>query len=349
MILLLAVVAGCTTQQTATPTVTPTAIQSSSQANRSITDFAGRVVAVPAEVHNVTSLHPIPTFILWRLAPDKMTSIDKVFATRIMNMPQSDIDYLNSLPVTGVYFTPPSTEQILSFQPDVILTLNKDPNVAKEEEMYGAPVVELSKDNLTDYVADFKILGVLLGNEKDANELANFWNNTITNVIIQVSQVTGPKPKVLYLNTKSVNSPSLPGPRSVFASAIRLAGGVNYYDVNALPTGQDPRSEGIATNIESVLAWNPDVIITTSNSTVNAIMSSSAWKDASAVKNHRVYAMYQNETMDGVQAIMGLEWAATVINLGKVSFDFVNDTKAYYALFYKNDNMSTEAILTVSP
>ena len=108
-------------------------------------------------------------------------------------------------------------------------------------------------------------------------------------------------------------------------------------------------SEGIATNIESVLAWNPDVIITTSNATAKAIMTNASWKDTNAVKNGHVYAVYQNETMDGVQTIMGLEWAATVINPGKVNFDFVNDTKAYFALFNKDDNVSTQAILTVSP
>ena len=346
--LILAVLAaGCTTQETAAPTATPTA--SPSQANRTITDFAGRVVTVPAVVHNVTSLHPIPTYMLWRLAPEKMTSVDKVFATRVVNMQPSDMSYLNSLPVTGVYFTPPSTEQILSFQPDVILTLNKDPNADKEQAMYGAPVVELSKNNLTDYVADFKILGVLLGNEKDANALADFWNNTITNVTTQVSQVQGTKPKVLYYNSVNAISPSLPGPSSVFASEVRLAGGVNYYDVNALPAGQDPMSEGIATNIESVLAWNPDVIITTSNATAKAILANSTWKDTNAVKNGRVYAVYKYETLDGVQSIMGMEWAATVINPGKLNFDFVNDTKAYFALFNKDDNVSTQTILTVSP
>jgi iron complex transport system substrate-binding protein len=333
--------AGCTTQNTVTP---------SSQATRTITDFAGRAVTVPAVVYNVTSLHPIPTFILWRLAPQKMTSVDTVFKkSRINNTPSSAENYLNNLPVTGVYFTPPNTEQILSLHPDVILTLNKDPNAANETALYGAPVMELSKNNLTDYAADFTILGALLGNEKVANQLADFWNNTIANITAQVSQVPGPKPKVLYYNTQSVNAPSLPGPDSVFASEVRLAGGVNYYDVNPLPTGQSPTSEGIATNVESVLAWNPDVIITTSNATANAIMSSPTWQNTNAVKNHRVYTVPQNETMDGVQTIMGAEWAATVINPGKVNLDFVNNTKAYYALFYENDNMSTQAILTPSP
>jgi iron complex transport system substrate-binding protein len=135
----------------------------------------------------------------------------------------------------------------------------------------------------------------------------------------------------------------------VFASEVRLAGGVNYYDTNALPAGQNPTSENIATNVESVLAWNPDVIITTSNATANAIMSSPTWQNTNAVKDHHVYTVPQQETMDGVQSIMGFEWAATVINPGRINVNFVNDTKTFDALFYENANVSTQTILAPSP
>jgi iron complex transport system substrate-binding protein len=343
MTLMLSVMAaGCTTQNAVTP---------SSQATKTITDFSGAAVTVPAVVNNVTCLHPIPTFIVWRLAPQTLKSVDNNFKINMYDeaFTPSNASYLNSLPVTGNYFTPPNTEQILSLHPDVIVTLNKDPNATSEQALYGAPVVQASKNNLTDYPADFTILGNLLGNEKVANQLADFWNNTIANVTAKVSQVPGPKPKVLYYNTKDANAPSLPGPSSVFASEVRLAGGVNYYDTNALPAGQNPTSENIATNVESVLAWNPDVIITTSNATANAIMSSPTWQNTNAVKDHHVYTVPQQETMDGVQSIMGFEWAATVINPGRINVNFVNDTKTFDALFYENANVSTQTILAPSP
>jgi len=354
-------VAGCT-QQTALPAVSPTTTATTTPGSVApttqpgvITDFAGRTVTMPATVNRVTSIHPIPTYILWSIAPRKMTSIDKVFQGRLDNATwaASDLTYLRSLPVIPAMPQNPTKEQILSTTPDVIVTLTKDPQVNTWYSL-NIPVVLLSKDNLTDYEKSIRILGNVVGNPAEADQLASYWHNTIANVTAQTSKQTT-NPKVLYYNgAYNSTTVNIPAPATVFASEITLAGGINYYNntdprANKIPIGQNPTAESVATDISYINAWNPDVIICTSNATANYILAAgSPYRDMNAVKNGRVYTVPKYESMDGVTSLMGFEWMATKLYPGQVNLDFVNDTKAFYKLF-QNVDITTAQVNMVSP
>jgi iron complex transport system substrate-binding protein len=359
MLLIVVVVAGCTSQQTSSPTTTPTPTVTATPGVQNqtevIVDFAGNSVTVPVNVSRITSIHPIPTYILWRLAPEKMTSIDKVFQGRLNNATwaASDLSYLDSLPVIPAMPQNPTKEQVLSTNPGVIVTLTKDPNLNTWQSL-GIPVIQLSKDNLTDYIKSINIMGELTGNTALASQLSGFWQNTINNVTSQTSQIST-HPKVLYYNgAYNSTSVDIPGPATVFGSEITLAGGINYYNntnpnANPLPVGQSTTNEGIATDISYINAWNPDVIICTSNGTASYILSpDSPYRDMNAVKNGRVYTVPEYESMDGVTSIMGFEWLSTVMYPGQMHLDFVNDSKAFYLLF-QNDTISTSLVNTPSP
>jgi|AGTN01.2.fsa_nt_gi ABC-type Fe3+-hydroxamate transport system, periplasmic component len=352
MIMMAIVAAGCTTQETATPTATPT---EQTPQGKAIVDFADRSVTLPDQINRITSIHPITTYILWRLAPEKMTSIDKVFQGRLDNATwaASDLAYLRSLPVIPAMPQNPSKEQILATTPDVIVTLTKDGNLNTWLSL-GMPVVEMSKDNLTDYVRSIRIMGTLTGETETAEQMATFWQNTIDKVTSQTTKIST-HPKVLYYNGNyNSTTVSIPAPATVFASEITLAGGVNYYNAtdpraNPLPLGMNPTTESIATDISYINAWNPDVIICTSNATAAYIMApGSPYRDMNAVKNGRVYTVPKYESMDGVTSIMGFEWLASKLYPDQVNMDFVSDTKAFYKLFQKVD-ITTDLVNMPTP
>ncbi len=118
-------------------------------------------------------------------------------------------------------------------QPQVVVSLTKE-NVANYKSTFNVPVVQLSKDNVTYYPQDFEIIGQITGNVPRANQLANFWNGIIANTTAQTAQAkknaNGWQPKVVYFNGGSMAQPKLPGYSTVFASEIRMDGGINYYD-----------------------------------------------------------------------------------------------------------------------
>lgn len=314
----------------------------SSELNIIITDLAERTVTIPTpdNIQKVTCLHPIPTYMTWRLTPNKLNSVDMVFNSNPRLVPSSTNDTLNSLPVTGVYFKGMNREQMLSLHPDIIVSLNKDPNLDQEQMNYSAPIIAISKDNLTHYEQSFRLLGKALGNEKDANELADYWTNNIKKVTDKTSNLS--KVKVYYA---SHDGPlSTVGPLTVMSSIIDLAGGIDMYDTNTTMAPTDKVNERIIVNIEKILMWNPDVIITKTEAEKNTILEDPQWKPINAVKDGKVYAVPRWETLDGIQSIMGLMWTAEKLHPDKVDFDFNNETRAFYSKFYLYNNITDEQI-----
>ena len=306
-----------------------------------ITDMAGRTVKIPIEVNRVICLHPIPTYMVWRLAPNKLVSVDSFFKKRFKDflMPASSLQKLKDLPVTGVFFKPMNREQILALRPDVIVSMTKDPNVDKTQGDLGIPVVVISKNTLNDYEASFRFMGKLLGNEHEANQLADYWHNVIEHVTDKTSQIPeNERIKVYYASHNGVLSTV--GSATVMASIIRLAGGIN---VSAF-IHEQPTNESIAVSMEQVLAWNPDVIITKYVSERDEILSSPRWQGINAVKNHRVYAQPRYERLDGITSIMGLVWTANTLYPKRVNFDLVNKVKTFYSKFFLYNAMTDEQV-----
>jgi iron complex transport system substrate-binding protein len=234
-------------------------------------------------------------------------------------------------------------EQMLALDPDVIVSMTKDPNLDQEQIDYAAPVVAISKDNLTDYEQSFRLMGKVLGNEEEANELADYWNNSIKKVTDITSTI--PENQSVKVYYASHDGPlSTVGPLTVMSSIIDLSGGVDLYDTNISLTSAQKVDEHIVVNIEQVLLWNPDVIITKTETEKDTILNDTQWQSINAVKNGKVYAAPRWESLDGIQSIMGLMWTAEKLHPDKVAFDFNNETRAFYSEFYLYDNITDEQI-----
>lgn len=310
-----------------------------------LTDMSQRTVTIPTSenIIKVSCLHPIPTYMTWRLAPGKLNSIDMVFNANPLLVSEEANDTLNGLPVTGVFFKGMNQEQILALDPDVIVSMTKDPNLDQEQSDYAAPVVAISKDNLTDYEQSFRLMGKVLGNKEEANELADYWNNSITKVT-DITSIIPEDQRVKVYYASHDGSLSTVGPLTVMSSIIDLAGGVDLYDTNTTLTSTQKVDEHLVVNIEQVLLWNPDVIITKTETEKNTILNDTQWQSINAVKSGRVYAAPRWESLDGIQSIMGLMWTAEKLHPDTVIFDFNNETRAFYSEFYNYDNITDEQI-----
>ncbi|PAV10789.1 hypothetical protein ASJ81_12340 [Methanosarcina spelaei] len=310
-----------------------------------LTDMAQRTVKIPTpeNIEKISCLHPIPTYMTWRLTPEKLSSVDMVFNANPRLVPEDANDTMNGLPVTGVFFKGMNQEQMLALDPDVIVSMTKDPNLDQEQSDYAAPVVAVSKDNLTDYEQSFRLMGKLLGNEEEADELADYWNDSITKVTNITSTI--PEDQRVKVYYASHDGPlSTVGPLTVMSSIIDLAGGVDLYDTNTTLTSTQKVDEHLVVNIEQVLLWNPDVIITKTETEKNTILNDTQWQSINAVKNGRVYAAPRWESLDGIQSVMGLMWTAEKLYPDKVKFDFNNETREFYSEFYLYDNITDEQI-----
>jgi iron complex transport system substrate-binding protein len=305
-----------------------------------VKDLAGRQIIIPKQVNKVSGLDPLLTYMLWRLAPQKLISIDKQFKSQLSFMTDEEIRKLSTLPVTGVFYDGSiDREQMLLLKPDVILSYKKDPDIEKKQDDYSVPVVAASKDSLEELEASWRLIGNVVGNEKEGNELADYWHKTMAKIISKVAKIPKRDRVKVYYAQQDVNSTV--GPKTIMVSIIRTAGGVSLYDTLA-GTMIQQESENIPTSMEQILVWNPDVVITGASKSRDIIMSDPRWQNVSAVKNKRVYASLSFERLDNIQSLMGLVWVASKLYPERVKVDFTKETRNFYSKMYHHDGL-TEA------
>ena len=329
LIMLAVFAAGCSSSKN-------TAESKGSGATVTITDMLGRKVTMPKTIHHILALHPIPTGLLAIMAPQDQVSIDQVFQKSLKNnQPQyttEEFNRLSGLPVTGVYFMGLSTEQILKLHPDVVITMVGDTNIDKEQQQTGIPFFAVSKAPTSDYETTIRLVGQIVGQQKRANEMADFWAKTVQSVQDASAKATQ-HPSVMYTG-KNGNTTNIPGKNTVFGSTIDTAGGQNVGD--QLPSA-DASNEDNAVSIEQIVKWNPDIIIAAGAATKNKMMTDPQWASLQAVQGHHVYAPRAFAGLDGLQAVLGMVWAQGVVLDGDDAAAEAHLTSVmqdYYKLFY---------------
>ena len=308
---------------------------------REITDLAGRKITLPADIIRISVLHPIPCQMVWRLAPEKLVSVDKQFTERLEFMSDYEEKRLLALPINGEFHSDMNVEDLLAVSPQVVITLTKDTKIESEQKKVGIPFVAASKDTLEEIADSWRLIGKIVGNEKEGNELGDYWDETIKKVTDQTSKINeSDKLKVYYAQpdvTKTVGS------RTIMASIISLAGGISFMEANPQMESANT-SEEIQVSLEQIYQWNPDVIITKTAKGRDEILSKDAWKDIAAVKNKRVYASTKYEMLDRTQSLMGLLWTAKMLYPDKVKIDLNKEVKTFYSKVYLDNNVTNDQI-----
>lgn len=308
---------------------------------QTLTDLTGREVTVPDPVTRVTCLHPIPTYMTWRLAPEKLISIDMVAKTSTAPLlPKSEQTKFLSLPMTGVYFKGLNVEDVIALKPDVVVSMTKDPNVEEEQEKFGIPVATVDKDTIAAYEPSFRFMGQLLGNEKEGDELADYWHDVLQRVADSRSKISEDQQlKVFYAND---NFHTTPGKATIMSSIVRDAGGIPYPDVVDL-TG-DPTNEHIEIPVEDIIKWNPDVIIAANTNVTSQVKTDPSFKNIDAVKNNKVYCVPKYQRTDGLTSLLGLMWVAQTLYPDQFSFDIPKETRDFFEKFYLVTDLTDEEI-----
>lgn len=306
---------------------------------RIITDMTGRTVEIPVTFERVVCLIPSCTYLAYRFAPEKVVSIDEVSArlikSKVNPYPDDEVQHLLGLPQTATYFNNLNYEQVLSVNPDIILTADNDLNADKEQEQMRVPVIRISGTTVTDYTDAFRWTGKLFGEETTGNEMAQIWNGTFEKVISETDKIPqNERVKVYYASHDGILSTV--GTDSKMASIIRMAGGRSFMD-EVPPLPNNLSAEHQITTIEEIQKWNPDIIVTKTLDEKTQIQSDPQWQSIKAVKDGKVYSCLKYERMDGYQSAIAVEWLANTLYPDKFHFDLTNDVKSFYKKFFNYD------------
>jgi len=227
----------------------------------SITDDAGRAVALEAPASRIVSLSPATTELLFALGAGEQV----VGRTRWCADPAE----VSAVPSVGDGLDP-NVELIVSLRPDLVVFYHSAMNDAATARLgeLGIATASVKLDRLADLTRAAELLGALTGRGSTADSLAR----TLEPALDRAAAVdSGPSVLILAWD----NPPIVIGGASFLSEIVALAGGRNVFGDLAQPSA--------TVSIEAVAARDPDVVLATGGEAEPAWSRRPEWRVVGAV------------------------------------------------------------------
>ena len=307
-----------------------------------IIDWFNRTVFVPEKVSRVVSLVPVITIsIIEMKSADLLVGVDRITPTseflRII------YPKIKEIPVVGL-LSEFDEETIVGLRPDVILAGHI--TVAERFEDLGIPVVVIPTGDLrySQVLEAIRLIGEVIGREEEAEELISYCKGIMEELLNVTSGLSrNERPKVYIAMGDGLKTHV----STLSKDAIWLAGGLDAAENISRPSGGPPIA---AVSMESVLKWNPDIIIAWSPKVKSIILSDPRWKAIRAVKDGRVYVLprgVREWIIPEAEAFLGAKWLAAKLYPDRFSFS-KSDIKEFYVKFldYEPSDEQIDRILS---
>ena len=306
MALVLSLLAGCGTNNNA-----PTG-------DRTITDYLGREVSVPATVESVVCVGVgALRYTCYMGAADLVIGVEdyevKEGMTRLYQY--VNFDKFKDLPVIGTNGAP-YTEEIINLAPQVIV-MSKSASVDADDlqEKTGTPVVVVpGSDGVLDKDAfeTIRILGELYGKENRAQELTTYLQGIQKDLDDRTKDIPDSEKPTVYVGGVSFKGHhGFEGTEAGYGP-LALINAINLAD----STGQNG---AFNIDLEQVLSWDPDIIFVDFNG-LNLINEDYAqnpgfYNSLTAVQNGKVYSQisFRSSASNLETALADAYYAACVI------------------------------------
>ena len=298
-----------------------------------VTDGAGRTIAVPARIERVFPAGPPAAIFLYTLAPDLLLGWPRA------NRPQEReflLPDIGSRPEVGRITGRGNTanlEVVLALKPDLILDVGSVNATYvtladRVEQQTGIPYALL--DGRFDGIPlGYRTLGALIGRREPGEAFARNAEHTIDTITQRVGAIPRERrPRVYYAR----------GPRGLETG---LGGSINVETIELLARNVAGQTHGGLANvsIEQVLLWNPDVIITIDQEFAANVASDPAWAPVAAVRARRVHLSPKLpfgwvDFPPTVNRLIGLWWLSKILYPELFPEDLRALTREFYARFY---------------
>ena len=290
---------------TAARTTVPAPTAAATAGAISITDRAGRPVALSGAPQRIVSLAPSNTEILFALGLGPQV----VAADDFTNYPPE----AKNLPKIGGLNGSYNYEQVVALRPDLVLAAGiTPPEVIEKFEGLKIPiaVANVTQTSFENVLADIEFVGKLTGRVQQATDLITELRRHFEQITAKVATATT-KPRVYWeLDATDAAKPYTVGPGSFVHDLIGLAGGTNIFSAASSAYPQ--------VGLEQVVAADPEVIILSDAAygiTVESVMQRPGMSGVAAVKQQRVHPIDDDlVSRPGPRIIDGLAAAAKLIH-----------------------------------
>lgn len=232
-----------------------------------VTDDAGRTVALPAPARRVFSVIPSITETVAALDPGAL-----VARTRFDRAPE-----FAHLPSLGDGMSP-NLEALARLEPDLVISWSDvTERVADRAEALGIAVYRADVQTIGGLRSHLLRLGTLLGREERASLVTDSLDRALDRV---AAAVQGRDPVSVYYAV-SHDPPQTTGPGTFIDEVVTLAGGRNIF--------ADASRGWPLISVEAVLTRNPDVLVIPGRAR-GAVpwLEAPGWRELKAVRNGRI-------------------------------------------------------------
>jgi iron complex transport system substrate-binding protein len=299
----------------------------------SITDGAGRSVAVPARVARVFPAGPPAAITMYTAAPDLLLGWPRANRPAEREFLLSDV---GSRPEVGRVTGRGNTanlEAVLALKPDLILDIGSVNATYvsladRVQEQTGIPYALLD-GRFDGIAATYRIIGALIGRAEQAEALARYAEETIATISGRIAAIPRERrPRVYYAR----------GPRGLETG---LGGSINVETIELLAQNVAGGTHGGLSNvsIEQVLLWNPEVIVTIDQDFAGHVYDDRAWAPVEAVHARRVHLSPKLpfgwvDFPPSVNRLIGLWWLAKILYPDRFPEDLRGLSRDFYTRFY---------------
>lgn len=357
--IMFAIFSGCSekaAEKTSQEMSTAQQVSTKIETRHDITDMAGRKINIPSDIKRIYSTGQPGVVMLYTLCPDKLLG----WCTKLS---EEEKEYIapkyQSLPVLGNMQganNSANKEEIMRQKPDIIILMTSiDKSTSETADKIQASmdipvvVVDYSLKNLD---KSYAFLGSILVEEKRADVLAEYCKKTIDEAVSIAAKIPNEETVSVYYAQGAKGLQTAPAGSS-HSEVIEMVGGRNVVKLQA---GKDER---LAVNMEQVLAWNPDVIITSNSmdskeagkngsGTLSTIAKGSGtWSVVKAVKNQCVFntpsCPYNWLDMPpSVNRIIGIKWMGNLLYPKYFDYDIKGEIEKFYSQFYNVELSETQ-------
>src|SRR3954453_3425706 len=299
----------------------------------SVTDGAGRSVAVPSHIARVFPAGPPAAITIYTAAPDLLLGWPRPNrpAEREFLLPD-----VGSRPEVGRVTGRGNTanlEAVLALKPDLIVDIGSVNATYvsladRVQEQTGIPYALLD-GRFDGIAATYRIIGALIGRGGQAEALARYAEETIATISGRIAAIPRERrPRVYYAR----------GPRGLETG---LGGSINVETIELLAQNVAGATRGGLSNvsIEQVLLWNPEVIVTIDQDFAAHVYDDQAWALVEAVRARRVHLSPKLpfgwvDFPPSVNRLIGLRWLAKILYPDRFPEDLRALSRDFYTRFY---------------
>ncbi|MHA3905090.1 ABC transporter substrate-binding protein [Castellaniella sp. WN] len=215
-------------------------------------------------------------------------------------------------------------EALIQARPDLALTMDR--RTADQLEAQGIPALVLAWRDPEDVRQAIDLLGLALDRTEQARNYRASFDATLALVHEHLGGATVRRPRVLYLNPRSMTRP-----HRVAEWWIAAAGGQSVTD-------DGMAIETRAFGPEQILAWDPEIMIVPSRGDVDLLLRDPRLARVTAIRDHRIAVtpagahMWGNRTAEQALTVL---WAASVFHPDRIDRKtLVSGVEAFYRDLY---------------